>query len=140
MQQEESGGSDPIAPLALRKITPLEADAASDRLRWVGLDAARYRAAQPSGLFAPALTHHWLVLFARPPEKLDLLYEGVKRHGPPAAGTVSLVPAGTPVQWRWRGHKDSFHIHLEPGLVARVAAQAFEPRPSAADATAARRR
>ncbi len=98
MQQEESGGSDPIGPLALRKITPLEADAASDRLRWVGLEAARYRAAPPSELFAPALTHHWLVLFARPPEELDLLYEGVKRHRPPPAGTVSLVPAGTPVQ------------------------------------------
>jgi AraC family transcriptional regulator len=36
------------------------------------------------------------------------------------------VPAGTPVQWRWRGLKDSFHIHLEPGLVARVAAEAFD--------------
>ena len=44
MQHEESGGSGPIGPLALRKITPLEADAASDRLRWAGLEAARYRA------------------------------------------------------------------------------------------------
>ena len=112
------------------QVVPFEADAASDRLRWVGLEAARYRAAPPSELFAPALTHHWLVLFARPPEELDLLYEGVKRHGPPPAGAVSLVPAGTPVQWRWRGRKDSFHIHLEPGLVARVAAQAFDLDPA----------
>ena len=36
-----------IAPI-VRKITPREADAASDRLRWVGLDAVRYRAAPAS--------------------------------------------------------------------------------------------
>jgi AraC family transcriptional regulator len=53
------------------------------------------------------------------------MYEGVKRHVPPPAGAIMLVPAGTPALWRWRGCKDSLHIYLEPGLVARVAAEAF---------------
>ena len=73
MQQEESGGSGLIGPLALRKITPLEADAASDRLRWVGLEAVRYRAAPASEIHAPATTHHTLVLVTRPPEELHLV-------------------------------------------------------------------
>jgi AraC family transcriptional regulator len=36
-----------------------------------------------------------------------------------------MVPAGSPVQVRSRQWKDSLHIYLEPGLVARVAAEAF---------------
>src|SRR5260370_120413 len=73
----------------------------------------------------PAIIHHRLVLYARAPEELDLLYEGVKRHVPPPAGSVSLVPAGSPALWRWSGRFDWLHISLEPGLVARVAAEAF---------------
>jgi AraC family transcriptional regulator len=36
-----------------------------------------------------------------------------------------LVPAGSPSLWRWSGHKDSLHVYLGPGLVARVTAEAF---------------
>jgi AraC family transcriptional regulator len=73
----------------------------------------------------PALTHHRLVLFARPPEELDLLYEGVKRHVPPPTGAISVVPAGNSSLWRLSGPRDTLHIYLEPGLVGRVAAEAF---------------
>src|SRR4029077_5671668 len=76
------------------------------------------------------LSHHWLVLVTRPPETLDLLYEGVKRQVPLPAGAISVMPAGTTTHWRWSGPKDSLHIHLEPGLVARVAAEAFELDPA----------
>ena len=130
MRQEVPGRGDPIGPLDWRKITPIEAAAASDRLGWVGLEAARYRASPASEVNPPASTHHWLVLVTRPPEELDLLYEGVKRHVPPPAGAIMLVPAGTPVLWRWSGPKDSLHIYLEPGLVARVAAEAFDLDPA----------
>ncbi|MBV8612114.1 MAG: helix-turn-helix transcriptional regulator [Singulisphaera sp.] len=131
MRQEEPGRGDPLGPLAaLRKIIPFEPAAASDRLGWVGLEAARYRAAPDSELNPPASTFHWLVLVTRPPEELDLLYEGVKRHVPPPAGSILLVPAGSPTQWRWSGRKDSLHIYLEPGLVARVAAEAFDLDPA----------
>jgi AraC family transcriptional regulator len=114
MRQEEPGHGGPIEP-----------SAASDRLGWVGLKAARYRDVPYSEVDRPALTHHTLVLATRPPEELDLMYEGVKRHVPPPAGSIMLVPAGCPSRWRWRGRKDSLHIYLEPGLVARVAALAF---------------
>ena len=130
MPQEEPGGGAPIGPVNLAQVVPFEPCAVSDRLGWVGLKAFRYRAAPASEFTVPAMTRHTLVLVTRPPEELDLLYEGVKRHRPPPAGAVSLVPAGTPVQWRWRGHKDSFHIHLDAGLVARVAAEAFDLDPA----------
>jgi AraC family transcriptional regulator len=112
------------------KTVPFEADAASDRLGWVGLQAARYREAPASELELPGITQHRLVLFARPPEELDLMYEQVKRHVPPPAGSISVVPAGSPARWRWSGCNDTFHICLEPGLVSRVAAEAFDLDPA----------
>jgi AraC family transcriptional regulator len=126
MRQEKPGRGGPVEPLAaLRKFVPFEAAASSDGLGWVGLEAARYREAPASELNQPALNHHGLVLFARPPEELDLLYEGVKRHVPPPAGSISVVPAGSPARWRWSGCFDWLHIFLEPGLVGRVGAEAF---------------
>src|SRR5690349_9247289 len=68
MPQEAPGRGDPIGPLDLRKIVPFEPAASSDRLGWVGLEAVRCRAEPALELNPPAITHHWLVLFARPPE------------------------------------------------------------------------
>jgi AraC family transcriptional regulator len=93
------------------------------------MQAARYRAAPASApaaeLIPPALSHDRLVLFARPPKELDLRYDGVKRHVPPAPGSICLVPAGSPALWRWSGSFDWLVIVLEPGVVTRVAAEAF---------------
>ena len=125
MRQVEPQPDDPIRPLDWYKILPFEAAAASDRLEWVGLAAARYRATPAFEFDPPALTHHMLILYTRPPEELDLRYEGVKRLVPPPAGAIMLLPAGTPARVRSSGRKDQLHIFLEPGLVGRVAAEAF---------------
>jgi AraC family transcriptional regulator len=125
MRQQESGRGGPLAPFDWFKILPFEADASSDGLRWVGLEALRCCALPAFELNPPAFTHHRLVLFIRPPEELDMRYEGVKRHVPPPAGAISLVPAGSPTRYRWSGRFDSLLIYLEPRLVARVAAEAF---------------
>ena len=130
MPEEEPGHGDPLAPLDWLKILPVGADAASNRRGWSGLEAARYRAAPVAELHPPAMTHHRLVLFARPPEELDLVYEGVKRHVPPPAGAISLVPAGTTCRGRWSGRVDMLQTFLEPGLVTRVAAEAFDLDPA----------
>ncbi len=131
MRHEEPGRGGPFGSLeVLRQIIPFEADAASDRLGWAGLEAARYRAAPGSELNPPALTHDRLVLFARPPKELDLLYEGVKRHLPPPVGSISVVPAGSPAMWRWSGRFDWLCICLDPELITRVAAEAFELDPA----------
>jgi AraC family transcriptional regulator len=129
-RQEEPGLDGRLAPLDLRKIAPIEEAAASDRLGWVGLEAARYCEAPAFEFNAPAITHHRLVLFTRPPEELDLMYDGVKRHVPPPAGAIALVPAGSPHRVRSSGCKDELHICLETGLFARVAAEAFDLDPA----------
>jgi AraC family transcriptional regulator len=125
MRPEEPAHVEPIGPLGWLKAVPFEADAASDRLGWAGLEAARFRTAIASELNPPTLTHHLLILFIRPPEELDVLYEGVKRHVPPPAGSILVVPAGSPHWGRASGPKDLLHVFLEPELVARVAAEAF---------------
>jgi AraC family transcriptional regulator len=125
MREEEPGRGHPIGPQNWRKVIPFAPAASSDQLGWVGLQAARYHASPVWEYNAPALTHHRLVLVMRPPQELDLRFEGVKRHVPPPARAVLLVPAGTPGRVRWRGGFDWLHIYLEPGLVEQVAAEAF---------------
>jgi AraC family transcriptional regulator len=129
-QEEEPGGGDAIGPLDWTRSFRFAAAATSDRLGWVGLQAARYRASPAFEIDQPALTYHMLVLFVRPPADFDVRYEGVKRHVPPPAGSVLLLPAGSPVHVRSGGHKSELHVFLKPGRVERVAAEAFDIDPA----------
>src|SRR5499427_9165094 len=130
MGQDDLERGNPLGPLDGLKILPHEAATSSDQLGWVGLEAAHCIAAPAFELNLPALTHHRLFLFSRPPDELDLRYGGVKRNVPPPAGSISLMPAGNPARVRSSGCKDELHIFLEPGLVARVAAEAFDLDPA----------
>jgi AraC family transcriptional regulator len=112
------------------KLFPFKPAEAIDRPGWMGLGAARCRPEPAFERNVPALTHHRLFLVIRPPDELDVRYEGVKRHVPPPAGAIMLVPAGSPVWGRSSGCKDALHIFLDPGLVARVAAEAFDLDPA----------
>ena len=126
MPQQEPRHGAPLGPFAvLRRFVPVETAATSHRLGWSSLEAARYRAMHGAEFQPPATTHHLLFLFVRPPEELDLQYEGVKRHVPPPAGAISLVPAGSPHWVRASGRRDQLFICLEPGLVERVGAEEF---------------
>src|SRR5262249_39929584 len=85
----EKSGTGALA--TLRKIIPFEPAAASDRLGWVGLEAARYRAALASELHPPGITCHRFVLFSRPPEELDLVYDGGHAPRTPRAPAVPSI-------------------------------------------------
>ncbi len=85
MKQEEV----PIQPRDWLKVIPFQAVATSDRLGWAGLEAARFRASPAWEYNAPALTYHRLVHVLRPPQELDLRFEGMKRHVPPHARELS---------------------------------------------------
>jgi AraC family transcriptional regulator len=104
--------------------------ATSYGMGWKGLQAVRIES--PGGEFSAVITPstHVLVLSVRPPEKMDLRYEGVKRDMPPLAGSIAVVPAGSSVLSRWQGSNDSLLIYLEPSLVTRVAAESFELDPT----------
>jgi AraC family transcriptional regulator len=130
MRQQEPGLSGPLGPLELIKHLPQEAFAASDGRRWVGLEAVRYQEQPPNEIVVPPVTHDSLHLFLRTPKELELRCEGISRVFPPPAGSILVVPAGSPRRWRWSSHSDSLHVFLEPGLVGRAAAEAFELDPA----------
>src|SRR5262249_34609775 len=126
----ESRRGDPIGSLDWHNVLPFRTDASSDGQGWVSIQAARCGAELGFEFSVRALTYHRLVFVARPPDALELHYDGVKRHNPTPAGSITLVPAGSPVWARSSGHKDELHIFLDAGLVARVAAEAFDLDPT----------
>ena len=130
MQHQEPGLGGLVEPTELIKQFPGEPLAVSDRRGWVGLEALRYRYQPPNEAFQPPLTHHSLLLFLRTPTEFEARYEGVSRAVPPPAGSVLMVPAGSPARWRWGSHSDSLHVFLEPELVSRVAAEEFDLDPA----------
>ena len=128
MRQEESGFKelDPVL-----KSVPFAPCCTSYGMGWKGLQAVHYRKS-PNRVFSAMGTPqaHVLVLTIRPPEQMDLEYEGVKQHRPPPAGSIYVVPAGCNVSARWQGSLESLVILLEPRLVAQVAAESFELDPN----------
>jgi len=127
--QQKLSHDDPIGPLDWLETIEYKPKYASDGLGWEGLQAAHFYETPTAEFKQPVLTDHMLVLFARPPEEFDLLYEGVNRHVPPPAGSISLVPAGSPLSVHSSGSKDQLHIFLEPRIVNR-AAEAFDLDPA----------
>ena len=125
MQREPAKSGRLLGPFEHDSLVNVEPAVASHLLGWTGLQAARLCDLTDAEFVRSALTHHTLILITEPPEELDLLYEDVKRHRLPPLGSVSVVPAGSPTHWRWRGTKSSLHVYLEPDLVERVALQVF---------------
>jgi AraC family transcriptional regulator len=130
MSRETSGHDIAIGPSDWARLVPFSPSAASDWLGSVGMEAGRYTNLPDAEIELPPATQHTLVLYKRPPDELDLQYEDVDRHVPARTGSISVIPAGSPVRWRWSGSKDSLHVFLEPRLVARVAAESFGFDPS----------
>jgi AraC family transcriptional regulator len=124
MHREEYSLKDAIE--SLPSVAPLIPNAVSDELGWMGLQAVRYRDSISNEFSAPPISQHALFLITRPPEEMNLRYEGVNREIPPLAGSVAVMPAGSAALWRWRGSKDSLHIYLEPSLITQVATTSFE--------------
>src|SRR5215468_4955074 len=97
MPEEEPERGNPIGPIEWLRLLPHEAAASSDRLGWVGLQAARCRAAPAFELNLPALTHR----------RLGLTLAG-RQPGPGAlervqGRTASLPGAGAVVAGGGRG-------------------------------------
>ncbi len=115
----------PLTPQEYGRLARLQPAAASARLGWSGLETLLFNDMPDAEIERPPLTHHELVLFNRPPDVFGWDYEGVRRNLPPPAGTVAVVPAGTPSRRQWRGHMGSLLVFLEPDLVTRVAAEEF---------------
>src|ERR1700676_2232286 len=108
MRQQEPGLSGLLGPIELikhcRNRLSGEPVAASERLRWVGLEALRCPGQPPNEAFQPPLTHHSLLLFLRTPKEFEARYEGISRVVPCPPGSILVVPAGSSAWWRCSGH------------------------------------
>src|SRR5260221_5787079 len=112
---------------ATQNFAPFTAAATSYGMEWKTLQAVRYRKSPASGEFSLApVSRHGLVLTIRPAERLHVRYDGVRLDRPPVAGSINVIPAGSSVLWRRQGSMDALFIHLEPSVVARVAAESFD--------------
>jgi AraC family transcriptional regulator len=128
MRQEENS----LKELEERqKLIPIAPCAASYRMGWKGMQAVSYRKIPTSGEvnFFPVSLHR-LALITRPPEKMELRYEGVNWDRPPPTGSIHVVPAGSPALASWQGSWDVVAIYLQPSIVARVATESFEFDPT----------
>jgi AraC family transcriptional regulator len=109
----------------------------SDLLGWTGLRVEHLTGPPDTEVDLPAVTHHWLFLTHRPaPDRasdlapdFSIRFAGQERTEPGPPGSISIIPAGTPSQWRWRGASESTHVLVEPQLLARVAAEALDLNP-----------
>jgi AraC family transcriptional regulator len=128
MKEPERGGA--LEPRKRARFVSFAPSAASDWHGRVGMLAAHYRDAPATEVEVPPSTHHSLVLVHRPSEECEVRYDAIKRHFPPPAGSILVIPAGVPVRWRWSGRNDSLHVSLEPALVAQVAAESFDLDPA----------
>jgi AraC family transcriptional regulator len=100
-------------------------EATSQTLRWIGLQAARYRNVPAKELRVPPLSQHVLILVTKAPIEMAVMCDGFKRDSPPPTGSITLFPAGSVRDWRWRGTVDSLQIALDAELLGKVAAQSF---------------
>jgi AraC family transcriptional regulator len=116
---------------AVQKIYPFTPSATSSGMGWEALQAIHWDKIPASGeiSFFP-MSQHKLVLMIRPPEKMDLRYEGVKLDRPVPGGSILVMPAGISREFRWQGRAEALDIYLDPSLVGRVMAEAFESDPT----------
>jgi AraC family transcriptional regulator len=123
-------------PLDRKPVTPEERlhlasvrPKTSEALGWSGVRAEHLTNTPDSEVDLPPTTHHWLVLNQGSALAFSLRFAGQERTevGPP--GSLTIIPAGYPSQWRWRGATESSHTLVEPQLLARIAAEALDLNP-----------
>jgi AraC family transcriptional regulator len=129
MAQSARGGGGLITPDDRLGALPAAPVATSGPLGWTALRAEHFRDTPDFDLDLPGQTHHLLSLYLRPPERMGLWCEGLEWEAVPPPGSILVLPAGHARRAYWRGPTESVHVHLDPGLVSRVAAEAFDLDP-----------
>jgi AraC family transcriptional regulator len=129
MPQGIGGDRDLITPDEWLGVLPTAPVATSGPLGWSALRAEHFHHAPVVDLDLPGHTHHLLSVFLRPPERIKLSSEGFEWEAPLAPGSILFLPAEHARRAYWRGSAESVHVHLDPGLVSRVAAEALDLDP-----------
>jgi AraC family transcriptional regulator len=118
-----------ITPDERLESLPAAPVATSGPLGWPALRAEHFRDTPDCDLDLPGQTHHLLSLYLRSPERMGLWCEGLEWEAVPPPGSILVLPAGHARRAYWRGPIESVHVHLSPGLVSRVAAEALDIDP-----------
>jgi AraC family transcriptional regulator len=129
MQSRAQRGGELISPGDRLHVLPVSPTAMSGPMGWSGIRAEHFRDTPDFELDLPGQTHHLLALYLRPPEEMGLRTDGLVWHGLPPSGSILVLPAGHSRRAFWRGPTESVHVHLDPHLVSRVAAEACEVDP-----------
>ena len=128
MPARTQGAGRPIRPEARLDIAAVR-PTTSEPLGWTGLRAEHLTDPPDTEVDLPPVTHHWLFLNHRLSPDFSIQFAGQERTQPGPPGSVTIIPAGTPSRWRWRGSSESIHVLVEPQLLARVAAEALDLDP-----------
>jgi AraC family transcriptional regulator len=129
MLQSTRGDRGLITPDERLEALPAAPVATSGPLGWPALRAEHFRDTPDCDLDLPGQTHHLLALYLRPPERMGLWCEGLEWEALPPPGSILVLPAGHARRAYWRGPIESVHVHLDPGLVSRVAAETLDLDP-----------
>jgi len=108
---------------------PVPPDSTSVPMGWPSVRAEHFRDTPDFELDLPGQTHHLLALYLRPPEEMGLRCAGLDWHEQPPPGSILILPAGLSRRAFWRGPVESVHVHLDPRLIARVAAEVCDLDP-----------
>ena len=137
----------PIATLDDRGggVSPPSPEPAIDPLRWgesfSGPPVAAARPGSPGGgvrrwtgtsprMTQPRLTHHYLVLHLGGAKRVSRRGDGPPVEVDAAAGSVSIVPAGSCFDWHTRGPIDFAHVYVDPARLARTVETVFHRDPA----------
>jgi AraC family transcriptional regulator len=126
MSQSTRGLITPDERLGVLPATPV---ATSSVLGWSALRVEHFRDTPDFDLDLPGQTHHLLSLYLRPPDRMGIWCQGLAWEAPPPPGSILVLPAGHARRAYWRGPAESVHVHLDPTLVSRVAAEALDLDP-----------
>jgi hypothetical protein len=100
MNRETEGHDGAIGSRERAGLVSFALSAVSDRLSWVGMEAACYSDLPDMEVAVLPLTHQTIVPVNRLPDEMNLRYEDVYRCAPQLAGLNSIIPAGSPVRSR----------------------------------------
>src|SRR5262245_14534097 len=129
MQPRNRDGGGLITPDDRLEVLPVAPAATSRPMGWAALRAEHFRDTPDFELDLPGGCHPLLALYLRRPEETGLRTEGLDWEGTPAPGSILVLPAAHPRRAFWRGPTESVHVHLDPRLISRVAAEAFDLDP-----------
>ena len=129
MQPRNRGDRGLITPDDRLEVLPVPPAATSRPMGWSALRAEHFRDTPDFELDLPGGSHHLLALYLRPPEATGLWTEGHDWEGTPPPGSILVLPAGQARRAFWRGPTESVHVHLDPQVISRVAAEAFDLDP-----------